>query len=104
MTDKPSQPPEFNPKPPEGEWSEMELRELHESGLLWQVNRAVLWPMGLALTLEADNNADGTPGEYKRLYVSRVDPFEPIASGDGPDDEGARLDHLVEWMKVRFRG
>lgn len=79
---------------PDG-WSEMDLRELHEAGLLWHVNRAVLWPLGLALTIEYQDD------EPVRLFVQRLDPFEAIASGDDHEDEAGRLDSLTAWLRRR---
>lgn len=46
-------------------WSEMDLEELHDSGLLAQVNRAVFWPLGLALTIA------GNSGLMRRNSVLR---------------------------------
>lgn len=102
-TPPPKVDPEFNP-PSGGRMTPMDLREFHESGLLWHVNRAALWPLGLALTITADNTEDGGLGAYRTLTVTRLDPFEPIASGDEPDEEAERAERFAEWMRKRLGG
>ncbi len=81
-------------------WSEMDLKEFHESGLLWQVNQSVLWPLGLALTVELDKDTD--PPTYTRLYVQRVDPADAIVDGATPEERVSKANRLLAWMKERF--
>lgn len=78
-------------------WSRMALKEFVESGLLLQANRAVLWPLGLALTVRRED--DGT---YSDLYVQKIEPWGLIA------DSGDELAHerelaLEEWLRIRFK-
>lgn len=57
-------------------------RELRESGLLWEVNRLVFWPLGMALQVTYDSDTD----IYEdNLYVKQVDPPETIVDGIGDD-------------------
>jgi len=77
----------------------MDLREFHESGLLWQVNQATLWPLGLALTANIEED-----GSYSELYVQQFDPFEPMVDGATPEERDAKADRLAAWMKERLGG
>jgi hypothetical protein len=84
------------------QWSRMDLKEFHDSGLLAHVNQAALWPLGLALTVSVDKEGDEM--EYLELFIQRLDPFEPIVSGDSPKAQERRADALAEWIKERVRG
>jgi hypothetical protein len=75
----------------------MDLREFHESGLLAYANSS-LWPLGIALTVLVED--DGT---YSELFVQRLDPYEPIVSGDSPEEQEARADALARWLNRRVR-
>lgn len=74
-------------------------QEVRESGLLAQINRAVLWPMGMALTVFIDD--DGTYQE--RLRIQRNQPFDPIV-GDGGDALAteSQLRIFAEWVAQRL--
>lgn len=70
-------------------------QEVRESGLLAYINRAVLWPLGLALTGFVDD------GVYQdRLRISRNVPFDPIV-GDGDvtaEEVEAQMRTFAEWL------
>lgn len=41
------------------------VREYRESGLLWFVNNAILWPLGVAIAVSVDTDGkEGPPGSY----------------------------------------
>jgi hypothetical protein len=63
-------------------WTRFSPRELRESGLLWEANRLVFWPLGLALTVDYDAETD----EYEdNLYIQTLDPPETIVDGIGSE-------------------
>lgn len=63
-------------------WTLFSPRELRESGLLWEVNRLVFWPLGLSLNVTYDQDED----EYgDGLFVKQIDPPETIVDGIGND-------------------
>ena len=69
-------------------------QEVRESGLLAHINRAVLWPLGMALTVFINGD------EYEpRLRIQRNVPFDPIA-GDGGDAVAteAQMRTFAEWV------
>lgn len=76
-------------------------QEVRESGLLAYVNRALLWPLGMALTVFIED--DGTYQE--RLRIQRNQPFDPIV-GDGgvpAEDIEAQMRRFAEWLADRLR-
>lgn len=79
-------------------WSRMDLKEFHEAGLVWRVNEAVLWPLGLALTIAKDNET----GEYTELFVQRVDPFDTIVSGSTKEELESYLSRYTDWLRERL--
>ena len=83
-------------------WHRMDLREFHEAGLLAQANAAFFWPLGLALTVAIDGELLDKDAQYVGLFVQRLDPFEPIVSGDTAEEQDERADKLAAWMKERF--
>jgi hypothetical protein len=63
-------------------WTLFSPRELRESGLLWETNRLVFWPLGLSLQVIYDTETD----EYgEGLFVKQIDPPETIVDGIGND-------------------
>ncbi|MGV0985048.1 MAG: hypothetical protein ACOYB2_10865 [Limnohabitans sp.] len=86
------------PEAVKSEW--IPEQEVRESGLLAYVNRAVLWPLGLALTVFVED--DGTYQE--RLRIQRNVPFDPIV-GDGGVEATVteeQMRRFAEWMKARI--
>ena len=79
-------------------WSRMDLAEFHKAGLLWRVNEAVLWPLGLALSMQIEED-----GSYSGLFVQRVDPMDPIWSGATPEEQKDYLDRYTMWVWVRMQ-
>jgi hypothetical protein len=75
----------------------MDLAEFHKAGLLWRVNEAVLWPLGLALSVAVEED-----GSYSDLHVSRVDPMDLIASNATPEEQGDYLDRYAAWLRQRM--
>ena len=80
------------------DWRRMSNQELHESGLLWHINEAVLWPLGVALTVVQEE--DGTYATD--LYVQKTEPFEPIVSGASSEDTDKHADVFAAWMRARL--
>ena len=82
------------------------LRELQESGLLHEINEQVLWPHGLALTLDVPNDEPGNEAtrrwEDARLYVQ--DLGEVIESGLSADEHAALHERLRAWCADRMAG
>jgi len=78
-------------------WSRMDLAEFHKAGLLWRVNEAVLWPLGLALSVQIEED-----GSYSGLFVQRVDPTDPIWSGATPEEQEDYLDRFAVWVRQRM--
>lgn len=59
-------------------WTTFSPRELRESGLLWETNRLVFWPLGLSLQVVYDPEKD----EYgDSLFIRQIDPPETIVDG-----------------------
>lgn len=75
----------------------MTNRELQESGLLWHINEAVLWPLGLALAIERDPADDDDDG---RLFIQ--DRGEPTYASDDPADYKMQADRLSRTMRARL--
>lgn len=78
------------------EW--MPEQEFHESGLLWHVNQAILWPLGLALAVTRNDDGSYVEG----LRVLRRVPFEAIWSGATEAEAEAQADRLAAWMRDRL--
>lgn len=80
--------------------TEMPLREFHASGLLWWVNHALLWDLGLALAVEYEPLAPGE-GEnsrrVKRLFVADHTPPHRIVDRD----DAAAYEAFQRWLSVR---
>ncbi len=77
------------------------LDEFVSSGLLQEINRRLLHPMGLALEVTAE--ADGKICSISGIWDIRDDP-EGIAFGDGgPDPEKARNVNLMFESKIEAR-
>jgi hypothetical protein len=85
-------------KPP-AKWSRMDLREFHKSGLLWQVNQSILWPLGLALAIQVE--ADGSVSE---LFVQRLDPADAIVDGATSEEREDKAERLLAWTRERLGG
>jgi hypothetical protein len=80
--------------------TEMALKEFHQSGLLWWVNHALLWDLGLALSVEYEPLMPGE-GEnsrrVRRLFVrDHVPPHRIVDHNDGPQYEA-----FQRWLSVR---
>ena len=59
-------------------WKTFTPRELRETGLLWEANRLVFWPLGLSLSVIYDAEQD----EYgDALFIKQLDPPETIVDG-----------------------
>lgn len=82
---------------PEHVWSRMDLAEFQQSGLLWRVNEAVLWPLGLALTYDT-----GDETAPPHLFVQRVDPFDTIRSGATVEEYEDYLTRFTTWLRKRL--
>lgn len=80
------------------DWKRMDLSEFHRSGLLYYVNRTVLWPLGLALTLVLDKATD----EYTELYIQRIEPYDQINSGWTSEEEDQKLKDAMAWIGARI--
>lgn len=80
--------------------TEMALKEFHQSGLIWWINKAVLWDVGLALAIEY---APLMPGEGEnsrrvtRLYVQDHIPPQRIVD----HDDAAQWEAWQRWLSVR---
>lgn len=81
-------------------WTNFSPRELRESGLLWEANRLVFWPLGLALQVSYDPDTD----EYEDgLFVKQIDPPETIVDGIGNeyDAEAHPAIRFARWNSDR---
>jgi hypothetical protein len=76
-------------------WSEWPLRDFVENGLLYQVNRQVLWDLGLALAVEVEGPENDR--RYTRLLVMETVPATRIV--DTPDT--TRWQRLQRWLSER---
>lgn len=85
----------FGPQEPASRLTELPLRELHNSGLLWLINRNILWDLGLALAVERDN-AD--PDRFVRLFVLDTIPPERIVNATADD---LQFESLQRWLSTR---
>lgn len=80
------------------EWGKFSPRELRESGLLWEVNRLVLWPLGLALTVSYDPETDIYSDE---LFIQQIEPAETIVDGiESPDSDHPAIRYAA-WASKR---
>ena len=77
---------------------EFPLREFLEEGLLFKVNHDILWPLGLALTMDRNTET----GAVSRLFVTEWDPPEVIALADDEVEEERRT-RLAIWEAERLR-
>lgn len=70
-------------------WHHFGLREFVEQGVLQEVNRRVLWPLGLALCVTVPNAPDGSR-DFASGVLCLIEP-EPIDSivSAGPDRQQA---------------
>ena len=62
----------------------MTLQEFVDLGLLQEVNRRLLHPMGLAICVKSD--MDGSNCEFDSIWDDRDDPEGMIFGGDYTDD------------------
>jgi hypothetical protein len=81
--------------------TEMPLSEFHHRGLLWWVNKTLLWDLGLALAIEYEPLAPGE-GEnsrrVKRLFVREYTPPQRIVDRE---DDAARFEAFMRWLAAR---
>lgn len=68
---------------------------LHEAGLIFEINRVILHPLGLALGFEAEE--DGTVAGGIRLF----DFGEPTAYASNPERDAARESALARFRASR---
>ena len=81
-------------------WTTFSPRELRETGLLWEANRLVFWPLGLSLQVTYDPDTD----EYEdRLFIKQLDPPETIVDGTIGEYEPASHPavHFANWSANR---
>lgn len=81
-------------------WNTFTPRELRETGLLWEVNRLVFWPLGLSLSVTYDVDRD----EYEdKLFIKQLDPPETIVDGtvSSYDPASHPAVHFANWSAVR---
>ncbi len=80
--------------------TEMSLAEFHRSGLLWWINHALLWDLGLALAVEHEPLQPGE-GEnsrrVRRLLVRDHTPPHRIVDRD----DAAQYEAFQRWLSVR---
>lgn len=59
------------------DWGHMSLKDFLENGLLYKVNQEVLWPLGIALAFEVDENKQPT-GHITVLTIDdEIEDFDP---------------------------
>lgn len=80
--------------------TEMSLKDLHQTGLLWWINHTLLWDLGLSLIVEVDTLKPGE-GENSRRYVrlfvqDHVPPQRIVDLDDGPQWEA-----FQRWLSNR---
>lgn len=80
--------------------TEMPLKDFQQSGLLWWINKTLLWDLGLALAVEVAPLAPGE-GENSRRYVRMfvVDAIPPTRIVDFNDTNEYEL--LQRWLSNR---
>ena len=79
-------------------WTPFSPRELRESGLLWEVNRLVFWPYGLAMAVEYDEDDDSYAG---KIFIQQITPVETIVDGiTSPDADHPAL-RFAKWARER---
>jgi hypothetical protein len=81
-------------------WLGFSPRELRESGLLWEANRLVFWPLGLSLQVTYDPDTD----TYEdTLFMRQIDPPETIVDGIGDeyDAEAHPAIRFNRWSSAR---
>lgn len=89
------------PEAPRPTPTEMALKEFHQSGVLWMINKSLLWDLGLALEVEVEPLRPGE-GEnsrrYRRLYVrDHVPPTRIVDPTNGHD----QWERFQRWLQVR---
>jgi hypothetical protein len=76
-------------------------QEVRDSGLLAYINRSLLWPLGLALTVFIEK--DGSYREGMRIFKNV--PFDPIASEEPIEHGGTQcvvaLPSSAAWRVAR---
>lgn len=79
----------------------VDLREFLESGLLYAVNERLLWPLGLALTVNAEE--DGTIHELHVRQWEYPDGHHECIEDDPSDGiRATRYAALEEWLRDRL--
>ena len=75
------------------EWQDFALRDFVENGLLYEVNRKVLWDLGIALAVTKEGEA------YTGLRVLTTNPPSRILD---PDPGDSRWRRLQRWLQERL--
>ena len=84
----------------EPKFAEFDLTEFLESGILVTINERILWPMGLALTVDYDTETK----QAKRLFVSQwsyPDGHQEIIESRIDDVMRQRHAAFEAWVKAR---
>lgn len=79
-------------------WAEFSPRELRESGTLWKVNVETLWPLGMSLQVDYDEETD-TYGPTIR--IRQILPSETIVDGVDTSGEMHPALRFARWSRAR---
>jgi len=78
----------------------MSLKEFVDCGLLQEINRQFLHPMGLALSVAYEDGSD-TPNGFSGIWDYRDDPEGLIFSDDNPDFTAAKAKKALEMFNTK---
>ena len=88
------------PEAPRPSPTEMSLKEFEQNGILWHINHALLWDLGLALAVEVEPLRPGE-GENSRRYVRLfIQDYEPPTRIIDPADR-EQWERFQRWLQVR---
>lgn len=76
----------------------MSAHDFWESGLLYYVNSTVLWPLGMALTVEVDRADEDFDGNY---LMMRLEPAETMIDGL-PNEENHPRERVTKFIAKRL--
>lgn len=109
--------PQSEMHPPGWEPNLLSIEELQDSGLLFEINRRVLWPLGLSLAIRrshrcARHHKDTCPQSHAKTYgveivtlglFSSVFDHDEVIIPSGGDVEPERAAAFVKWSAERLR-
>jgi hypothetical protein len=80
--------------------TEMSLKDFHQNGILWWLNHALLWDLGLALAVDVEPllpNEGENSRRYQRLFILEHVPPQRIVEAD----DAKEYEAFQRWLSNR---